>query len=36
MDPTGARVLIVDDDRDINLMLSALMQREGIANRGRL
>ena len=31
MDPTGARVLIVDDDRDINLMLSALMQREGIA-----
>jgi DNA-binding NtrC family response regulator len=31
MDPTGARVLIVDDDRDINHMLSALMHREGIA-----
>jgi DNA-binding NtrC family response regulator len=28
----GARVLIVDDDRDISLMLSALMKKEGLTS----
>ena len=32
MDPNGARVLIVDDDRDISLMLSALMKKEGLTS----
>jgi len=31
MDPSATRVLIVDDDQDISLMLSALMKKEGIA-----
>ena len=30
MDLTEARVLIVDDDRDISLILSALMKKEGL------
>jgi DNA-binding NtrC family response regulator len=32
MNANGARVLIVDDDRDISLMLSALMKREGLTS----
>jgi DNA-binding NtrC family response regulator len=32
MDPSGGRVLIVDDDRDISLMLSALMIKEGLTS----
>jgi DNA-binding NtrC family response regulator len=32
MNPNGARVLIVDDDHDISLMLSALMKREGLTS----
>jgi DNA-binding NtrC family response regulator len=32
MKANRARVLIVDDDRDISLMLSALMQREGLTS----
>ncbi len=32
MDPSTTRVLIVDDDRDISLLLSALMQKEGLSN----
>jgi DNA-binding NtrC family response regulator len=32
MDLTRARVLIVDDDRDISLMLSALMKKEGLGS----
>ncbi len=32
MNLTGARVLIVDDDRDLRLMLSALMQKEGLTS----
>jgi DNA-binding NtrC family response regulator len=32
MHTNGARVLIVDDDRDISLMLSALMKREGLTS----
>jgi DNA-binding NtrC family response regulator len=32
MDANGTRVLIVDDDRDISLMLSALMKREGLTS----
>ena len=32
MDLAGARVLIVDDDRDISSLLSALMQKEGLPN----
>ena len=32
MNANGARVLIVDDDHDISLMLSALMKREGLAS----
>jgi DNA-binding NtrC family response regulator len=32
MDSNGARVLIVDDDRDISLMLSALMTKEGLSS----
>jgi DNA-binding NtrC family response regulator len=31
MDPSGTQVLIVDDDRDISMMLSALMKKEGLA-----
>ncbi len=33
MDLNGARVLIVDDDRDIGLMLAALMKKEGFTGR---
>jgi hypothetical protein len=29
MDPSATRVLIVDDDRDISSLLSALMHKEG-------
>jgi two-component system nitrogen regulation response regulator GlnG len=32
MDLSGARVLIVDDDRDIGLMLSAVMKKEGLGS----
>ena len=32
MDPSVARVLIVDDDRDISLMLAALMKKEGLSS----
>ena len=32
MDSSVARVLIVDDDRDISLMLSALMKKEGLSS----
>ncbi len=32
MDPSATRVLIVDDDRDISSLLSALMNKEGLAN----
>jgi DNA-binding NtrC family response regulator len=32
MNPNGARVLIVDDDRDISLLLSVLMKREGLTS----
>ena len=31
MDPSRTRVLIVDDDQDISLMLSILMKKEGLA-----
>jgi two-component system nitrogen regulation response regulator GlnG len=33
MNLNGTRVLIVDDDRDIGQMLSALMKKEGLANQ---
>jgi DNA-binding NtrC family response regulator len=33
MDSSGTRVLIVDDDRDINMLLSALMKQEGLTNK---
>ena len=33
MDLNGARVLIVDDDRDIGLLLSALMAKERLASQ---
>ncbi len=32
MEPSATRVLIVDDDRDISLMLSALMKKEGLTS----
>ncbi len=32
MDPNRVRVFIVDDDRDIGMMLSALMEKEGLTN----
>jgi two-component system nitrogen regulation response regulator GlnG len=32
MNPSTTRVLIVDDDRDISSLLSALMHKEGLAN----
>ena len=32
MDPSATRVLIVDDDRDISPMLSALMNKEGLTS----
>jgi two-component system nitrogen regulation response regulator GlnG len=32
MDVTGTQVLIVDDDEDISMMLSALMQKEGLSH----
>jgi len=32
MDPSATRVLIVDDDRDISSLLSALMNKEGLTN----
>ncbi len=32
MYPSATRVLIVDDDRDISLMLSALMKKEGLTS----
>jgi two-component system nitrogen regulation response regulator GlnG len=32
MDVNGARVLIVDDDRDLSAMLSALMKKEGLTS----
>jgi DNA-binding NtrC family response regulator len=32
MDSSGARVLVVDDDRDISLMLAALMTKEGLTS----
>ena len=32
MNPSATRVLIVDDDRDISALLSALMNREGLTN----
>ena len=32
MDPSATRVLIVDDDRDISALLSALMNKEGLTN----
>ena len=32
MDSSAARVLIVDDDRDISLMLAALMKKEGLSS----
>ena len=34
MDPSGTQVLIVDDDQDISMMLSALMKKEGLATYG--
>jgi DNA-binding NtrC family response regulator len=33
MDSSGTRVLIVDDDRDISMLLSALMKQEGLTNK---
>ena len=32
MDPSATRVLIVDDDRDISSLLSAIMNKEGLSN----
>jgi DNA-binding NtrC family response regulator len=32
MDPSTTRVLIVDDDRDISSLLSALMNKEGLSS----